>query len=157
MGDVVQDEACAARKIDQSDSRLVSTSSTSAGEGAARRAGEAHCGPLQLLRRQRQHAEHGGRRRSGEKNMVQMAEPKEPERTPNLATVYGAPRALPDAGAKDRGGDLADPRVMTTEEPDGGNLLVRIWRGPGGVTLPATLRKQRKTEDIVDGATALML
>ena len=29
---------------------------------------------------------------------------------------------------------------MTTEEPDGGNLLVRIWRGPGGETLPATLQ-----------------
>jgi len=23
------------------------------------------------------------------------------------------------------------PRVVSTEEPDGGNLQVRIWRGPG--------------------------
>ena len=39
---------------------------------------------------------------------------------------------------------------MTTEEPDGGNLLVRIWRGPGGETLPATLQvgKQFRIFDI---------
>ena len=29
------------------------------------------------------------------------------------------------------------PRVTSTEEPDGGNLLVRIWRGAGVGNLPA--------------------
>src|SRR5262249_28993426 len=29
------------------------------------------------------------------------------------------------------------PRVTATEEPDGGNLLVRIWRGAGVGNLPA--------------------
>src|SRR6266852_1860300 len=29
------------------------------------------------------------------------------------------------------------PRVTSTEEPDGGNLLVRIWRGVGVGNLPA--------------------
>src|SRR5262244_3475069 len=29
------------------------------------------------------------------------------------------------------------PRVTSTEEPDGGNLLVRIWRGAGMGNLPA--------------------
>src|SRR6266516_2395192 len=29
------------------------------------------------------------------------------------------------------------PRVTPTEEPDGGNLLVRIWRGAGVGNLPA--------------------
>src|SRR5215470_5500765 len=29
------------------------------------------------------------------------------------------------------------PRVTSTEEPDGGNLLVRIWRGAGAGNLPA--------------------
>src|SRR3989441_9802198 len=30
-----------------------------------------------------------------------------------------------------------EPRVTSTEEPDGGNLLVRIWRGAGVGNLPA--------------------
>ena len=29
------------------------------------------------------------------------------------------------------------PRATSTEEPDGGNLLVRIWRGAGVGNLPA--------------------
>ena len=29
------------------------------------------------------------------------------------------------------------PRVTSTEEPDGGNLLVRIWQGAGVGNLPA--------------------
>ena len=29
------------------------------------------------------------------------------------------------------------PRVTSAEEPDGGNLLVRIWRGAGMGNLPA--------------------
>jgi hypothetical protein len=29
------------------------------------------------------------------------------------------------------------PRATPTEEPDGGNLLVRIWRGAGVGNLPA--------------------
>jgi hypothetical protein len=29
------------------------------------------------------------------------------------------------------------PRATSTEEPDGGNLLVRIWRGAGMGNLPA--------------------
>ena len=29
------------------------------------------------------------------------------------------------------------PRVTSAEEPDGGNLLVRIWRGAGVGDLPA--------------------
>jgi hypothetical protein len=29
------------------------------------------------------------------------------------------------------------PRATSTQEPDGGNLLVRIWRGAGMGNLPA--------------------
>ena len=32
---------------------------------------------------------------------------------------------------------VVEPRVTPTEEPDGGNLLVRIWRGAGAGNLPA--------------------
>jgi hypothetical protein len=36
-----------------------------------------------------------------------------------------------------KGVGRASPRVTSTEEPDGGNLLVRIWRGAGVGNLPA--------------------
>src|SRR4030095_16763799 len=35
------------------------------------------------------------------------------------------------------GGSEMSPRATPTEEPDGGNLLVRIWRGAGVGNLPA--------------------
>src|SRR4029453_18234835 len=35
------------------------------------------------------------------------------------------------------GSGVGNPRVTPTEEPDGGNLLVRIWRGAGAGNLPA--------------------
>src|SRR6266853_4057483 len=43
------------------------------------------------------------------------------------------------------------PRVTSTEEPDGGNLLVRIWRGAGVGNLPAYSTTAFSTDPIAPG------
>ncbi len=40
------------------------------------------------------------------------------------------------------------PRVVRAEEPDGGNLQVRIWRGPGLGNWPRLLYKQAEISAI---------
>src|SRR5262245_51984406 len=69
---------------------------------------------------------------SGVCNSRHMGEvaPKKESAAHRVGTSFRSRRDAADA-AHHRG-DLAVTRVMSAEEPDGGNLLVRIWRGPRG-------------------------
>ncbi len=94
MGDDVQDTECALSTVGSSRRRLVSTPSTLAGQGAARRAHEAHPGSLQLLRHQRQLSKSASVCRRGEAGLVQVASPSEPATAPHLGDVRQAVAAL---------------------------------------------------------------
>jgi hypothetical protein len=65
-----------------------------------------------------------------------MAESSQPTGETDLGSGEASVGALPDPASEDRGVDLVrkDPRGEASEEPDGGNLLVRIWEGPGWET-----------------------
>src|SRR4029077_8704935 len=68
-----------------------------------------------------------------------MLRPKDSEGTciPSGVTTFlqsASRRSPPTDHSPALGGE---PRVTSTEEPDGGNLLVRIWRGAGVGNLPA--------------------
>ena len=93
-------------------------------------------GALQLLRGERQHPQlaDAGERRGA--CLVQMAESPQPAIAPHQEAISGPPHGLPDTATSDRGPGVGHValRDMVAEEPDGGNLLVRIWRGAGRVT-----------------------
>ena len=98
-------------------------------------------GALQLLRGERQHPQlaDAGERRGA--CLVQMAESPQPAIAPHQEAISGPPHGLPDTATSDRGPGVGHValRDMVAEEPDGGNLLVRFWRGAGRVTGRPTL------------------
>jgi hypothetical protein len=118
--------------------RLVSSPSAPTGQGAARRAQATRARPLQLLRRQRHRSESAAARRSHEAGLGHMAVPSQPAHALDVGEVWrrapAVPLPRPRITVRIWGGS---PRVTSTEEPDGGNLLVRIWRGAGVGNLPA--------------------
>ena len=65
-----------------------------------------------------------------------MAESSQPTGATDVGTGATAVAEVSAATTSDRGVDLevSDPRDIVSEEPDGGNLLVRIWEGLGRET-----------------------
>ena len=108
LGDDVQDPACAPATVRTGRRRVVSWPSTPAGQGAARRAHEAHPGPLQLLRRERQLPQLADARRGNEAGLVQVAPPLEPTGAPHLGEVRRAVEALSSSASPHHGPNLGD-------------------------------------------------
>jgi len=77
LGDVLQDSQCEPETDHRVHLRLVSSPSTSSDQDTARSAHEAHPGPLQLFRCERQLQKSAARHRTGEAVLVQMALPSE--------------------------------------------------------------------------------
>jgi RNA-directed DNA polymerase len=131
-------------------------SSASGSEGATRSPREPHRGTLQLLRCERQHA--GPRQPGplGPQGVAQVVESAQPEIADDVGAVsepaeeFSAPRASRESS------HLAPrvPQDVTTEEPDGGNLLVRIWRGPRGSQRPGLPYRRRRDAPSAADATS---
>src|SRR6266849_6303348 len=76
--------------------------------------------------------------------LVQVAHPSQPTGTPHLGEVQRSSSRLPSAQGSHRSVHLEvammwNPSVTSAEEPDGGNLHVRIWGGPGLGNRPGLL------------------
>jgi len=65
-----------------------------------------------------------------------MAESSQPAGETDVGAGTSAVAEVSAATSTDRGADLgmSDPRGIASVEPDGGNLLVRIWEGLGRET-----------------------
>jgi hypothetical protein len=98
------------------------------GSRAARGAYQSLAGPLQLLRGQWEPEEFGLPAASRPPGVVQVAAPAQPADATELGTLHGLAPRLSLASAPDHGANLElRVRDAPTEEPDGGNLLVRFW------------------------------
>src|SRR5262249_15399116 len=132
----MQDTACASGASHSGRLRLVPTPSARGAGDAARRAPESLARPLQLLRGSGEPAEFGLPAVARPPGVAQVAEPSQPAGATDMGAVPGLAPGLPAAHPSGRGATLGGPwpPAVPTEEPDGGNLLVRIWEGPGRVT-----------------------
>lgn len=142
----VQDSRCEPEAGDPVRLRLLSTPSTLAGPGTARRALQATPGPLQLLRRERQLSQFAVARRGYEAALVQVAVPSQPTQTPGVGASRGpAPRHAASATPDHR----ADLGVMTTRHVNGGAGWARgprpdLARAPAGRLAGATLQLRNR-------------
>jgi len=119
MGAVVQDDASASSAGDPGRHRLLPGPPARAGQDAARRAREAHSGPLQLLWSERQPSEPQRPRVRREACLAQVASHAQPKSTPHLEEVLGAAPAF----ASSRAADLC---------PDLGHVTMRRVGGRAG-------------------------
>src|SRR5262249_24301840 len=106
LGDVLQDTPCEPETDHPVRLRLVSPPPTPAGPGSAPSAHEAHPGPLQLLRGERQLPKSAARPRAGEALLVHVALPSEPAQASHLGAVRGPASRFPAPSTSDPGPDL---------------------------------------------------
>ena len=143
LGDGVQDPDVAPSTVDSSRRRLVSSPSTPAGQGAARRAHETDRGPHQLLRGQRQRAQSAVAHRSGEAVLVEVAPPSEPANSSHLGKVRRTTRAVSFPAGSDRSSDLGSIAASHTHGRAGWwkSPCPDLARAPREKSLGATLQR----------------
>ena len=78
--------------------------------------------------------------------VVQVAQPPEPQGSPHMGEIQGSAPGLysprpPNHRQHLERCTMTGPQAAPAEEPDGGNLQVRIRRGPGLGNRPGLLDK----------------
>ncbi len=144
LGDVLQDTQCEPETDHPGRLRLVSSPPTPTGRGSAQSAHEAHPGPFQLLRGERQLSKSAARPRAGRAVLVQVALLSEPAHASHLGAVRGPASRPPAPDASDPDPDLG---AVATSLPHGG---AGWWKSPcpdleraRGGQLPRATRQRR--------------